>query len=418
MTTLRSLPALALALLVSSGSLDAQVVAYVGATVWDATGSAPIRDATMIVENGRITAIASAGDLPSGAQIVRLDGKFIIPGLIDTHGHVSGEWAPQGVTGESDRIREELELFAKYGVTTVNSLGDGDAVVAVRDAASPTDPRARLLAAGSVIAGSDPAAARAAAITNAEAGVDWLKLRVDDNLGTVRKMPWDAVQAVLDVGEERGVRVATHLFYLDDAKRLLEMGTGMVAHSVRDTDVDDSFINALIANEVCYVPTLTREMSTFVYAERPGFFDNDFFTELANEREVARVSEPAFMERMRRSPEAAGYRIALRQALRNLKLLVDAGAPVTFGTDAGPAGRFPGFFEHLELSLMVGASLEPEQVLIAATSRAAACLGLDDVGTLEVGKWADFIVLASSPMLNITNTQTLEQVYVAGKPMR
>ena len=418
MTTLRSLPALALALLVSSGSLDAQVVAYVGATVWDATGSALIRDATMIVENGRITAIASAGNLPSGARIVRLDGKFIIPGLIDTHGHVSGEWAPEGVTGESDRIREELELFAKYGVTTVNSLGDGDAVVAVRDAASPTDPRARLLAAGSVIAGSDPAAARAAAITNAEAGVDWLKLRVDDNLGTVRKMPWDAVQAVLDVGEERGVRVATHLFYLDDAKRLLEMGTGMVAHSVRDTDVDDSFINALIANEVCYVPTLTREMSTFVYAERPGFFDNDFFTELANEREVARVSEPAFMERMRRSPAAAGYRIALRQALRNLKLLVDAGAPVTFGTDAGPAGRFPGFFEHLELSLMVGAGLEPEQVLIAATSRAAACLGLDDVGTLEVGKWADFIVLASSPMLNITNTQTLEQVYVAGKPMR
>ena len=121
-----------------------------------------------------------------------------------------------------------------------------------------------------MIAGSDPAAARAAAITNAEAGVDWLKLRVDDNLGTVRKMPWDAVQAVLDVGEERGVRVATHLFYLDDAKRLLEMGTGMVAHSVRDTDVDDSFINALIANEVCYVPTLTREMSTFVYAERPA----------------------------------------------------------------------------------------------------------------------------------------------------
>ena len=91
---------------------------------------------------------------------------------------------------------------------------------------------------------------------------------------------------------------------------------------------------------------------------------------------------------------------------------------MTFGTDAGPAGRFPGFFEHLELSLMVGAGLEPEQVLIAATSRAAACLGLDDVGTLEVGKWADFIVLASSPMLNITNTQTLEQVYVAGKPMR
>ena len=418
MTTRRSLPALALALLVSCGSLDGQVVAYVGATVWDGTGSAPVPDVTIVVEDGRITAISAAGNVPPGAQVVNLEGKFVIPGLIDVHAHVSGRWAPEGVTGEADRIRGDLELFAKYGVTTVNSLGDGAAVLAVRDAASPTDPRARLLASGAVLAGDDPAAVRAAAIERADAGVDWLKLRVDDNLGTSQKMPWDAVQAVLDVGEERGLRVATHLFYLDDAKRLLEMGTGMVAHSVRDTDVDDSFIDALIANDVCYVPTLTREISTFVYAERPDFFDNDFFTELADESEVARVSQPAFMERMRESPAAAGYRVALQQALRNLKLLVDAGAPVTFGTDAGPAARFPGFFEHLELAVMVRAGIRPEQALYAATGQAAACLGLEDVGTLEVGNWADFLVLASSPMDDITNTQTLEQVYVAGKPLR
>jgi imidazolonepropionase-like amidohydrolase len=403
--------------MVSSGSLDAQVVAYVGATVWDATGTAAIRDATMVVENGRITGIGTGGNVPSGAEIVMLDGKFIIPGLIDTHAHVSGLWAPEEVTGESERIRGDLEIFAKYGVTTVNSLGDDEAVIAVRDAASPTDARARLLVAGPVI-GGNATAARAAAIANAEAGVDWLKLRVDDNLGTGPKMSWDAVQAVLDVGEERGLRVATHLFYLEDAKRLLEMGTGMVAHSVRDTDVDEEFITALIESGVCYVPTLTREMSTFAYAERPGFLDNDFFIEFANASEVAKVSESAFMEAMRQSPAAAGYRIALGQALRNLKLLVDAGAPVTFGTDAGPTARFPGFFEHLELSLMVSAGLRPEQALLAATSRAAACLGLDDVGTLEVGNWADFVVLGSSPLVDIGNTQTLEQVYVAGKPVR
>jgi imidazolonepropionase-like amidohydrolase len=403
--------------MVSSGSLDAQVVAYVGATVWDATGTAAIRDATMVVENGRITGIGTGGNVPSGAEIVMLDGKFIIPGLIDTHAHVSGLWAPEEVTGESERIRGDLEIFAKYGVTTVNSLGDDEAVIAVRDAASLTDARARLLVAGPVI-GGNATAARAAAIANAEAGVDWLKLRVDDNLGTGPKMSWDAVQAVLDVGEERGLRVATHLFYLEDAKRLLEMGTGMVAHSVRDTDVDEEFITALIESGVCYVPTLTREMSTFAYAERPGFLDNDFFIEFANASEVAKVSESAFMEAMRQSPAAAGYRIALGQALRNLKLLVDAGAPVTFGTDAGPTARFPGFFEHLELSLMVSAGLRPEQALLAATSRAAACLGLDDVGTLEVGNWADFVVLGSSPLVDIGNTQTLEQVYVAGKPVR
>jgi len=417
MTTRRSLPALALALLVSCASPDSQGVAYVGATVWDGTGSAPVPGVTIVVDGGRITAI-STGSAPSGTQVVSLEGKFVIPGLIDVHAHVSGRWAPEGVTGEADRIRGDLEVFAKYGVTTVNSLGDGEAAIAVRDAASPTDPRARLLASGAVVAGDEAAAVRAAAISRADAGVDWLKLRVDDNLGSSQKMPWDAVQAVLDVGEERGLRVATHLFYLDDAKRLLEMGTGMVAHSVRDTDVDDSFINALIANDVCYVPTLTREISTFVYAERPGFFDNDFFTELSDQREIARVSEPAFMERMRESPAAAGYRVALQQALRNLKTLVDAGAPVTFGTDAGPAARFPGFFEHLELAVMVRAGIRPDQALYAATGQAAACLGLEDVGTLEVGNWADFLVLASSPMGDITNTQTLEQVYVAGKPLR
>ena len=417
MTTRRSLPALALALLVSCASPDSQGVAYVGATVWDGTGSAPVPGVTIVVDGGRITAI-STGSAPSGTQVVSLEGKFVIPGLIDVHAHVSGRWAPEGVTGEADRIRGDLELFAKYGVTTVNSLGDGEAAIAVRDAASPTDPRARLLASGAVVAGDEAAAVRAAAISRADAGVDWLKLRVDDNLGSSQKMPWDAVQAVLDVGEERGLRVATHLFYLDDAKRLLEMGTGMVAHSVRDTDVDDSFINALITNDVCYVPTLTREISTFVYAERPGFFDNDFFTELSDQREIARVSEPAFMERMRESPAAAGYRVALQQALRNLKTLVDAGAPVTFGTDAGPAARFPEFFEHLELAVMVRAGIRPDQALYAATGQAAACLGLEDVGTLEVGNWADFLVLASSPMDDITNTQTLEQVYVAGKPLR
>ena len=417
MTTRRSLPALALALLVSCASPDSQGVAYVGATVWDGTGSAPVPGVTIVVDGGRITAI-STGSVPSGTQVVSLEGKFVIPGLIDVHAHVSGRWAPEGVTGEADRIRGDLELFAKYGVTTVNSLGDGEAAIAVRDAASPTDPRARLLASGAVVAGDEAAAVRAAAISRADGGVDWLKLRVDDNLGSSQKMPWNAVQAVLDVGEERGLRVATHLFYLDDAKRLLEMGTGMVAHSVRDTDVDDSFINALITNDVCYVPTLTREISTFVYAERPGFFDNDFFTELSDQREIARVSEPAFMERMRESPAAAGYRVALQQALRNLKTLVDAGAPVTFGTDAGPAARFPGFFEHLELAVMVRAGIRPDQALYAATGQAAACLGLEDVGTLEVGNWADFLVLASSPMDDITNTQTLEQVYVAGKPLR
>ena len=418
MIRLRSLSTLTAVLLAAGSNLEAQTTAYVGGSVWDGTGASIIRNATMVVEDGRITAVSPSAEIPAGTEIVFLEGKVLIPGLINTHGHVSGRWAAEDVVDEQDRIRGDLELFAKYGVTTVNSLGDGLAVIEVRKSSSPLDPRARLLSAGAVIAGDTPEAARNQALANADAGVDWLKLRVDDNLGSSRKMPWDAVQAVMNIGNERGLRVATHLFYLEDAKRLIDMGTGMIAHSVRDTDVDQEFIDSLLESGICYVPTLTREVSTYIYGTRPGFFDDEFFTEYANEDEIERLSEPAYMERTLASASGAAYRVALVQAMENMVILQDAGAPVTFGTDAGPAGRFPGYFEHMELALMVGGGLTPTQALLAATSVAASCLGIDDIGTLEPGKWADFIVLDEDPTRDITYTQLIDQVYVAGQPVR
>ena len=418
MIRLRSLSTLTAVLLAAGSNLEAQTTAYVGGSVWDGTGASIIRNATMVVEDGRSTAVSPSAEIPAGTEIVFLEGKVLIPGLINTHGHVSGRWAAEDVVDEQARIRGDLELFAKYGVTTVYSLGDGLAVIEVRKSSSPLDPRARLLSAGAVIAGDTPEAARNQALANADAGVDWLKLRVDDNLGSSRKMPWDAVQAVMNIGNERGLRVATHLFYLEDAKRLIDMGTGMIAHSVRDTDVDQEFIDSLLESGICYVPTLTREVSTYIYGTRPGFFDDEFFTEYANEDEIERLSEPAYMERTLASASGAAYRVALVQAMENMVILQDAGAPVTFGTDAGPAGRFPGYFEHMELALMVGGGLTPTQALLAATSVAASCLGLDDIGTLEPGKLADFIVLDEDPTRDITYTQMIDQVYVAGQPVR
>jgi imidazolonepropionase-like amidohydrolase len=229
------------------------------------------------------------------------------------------------------------------------------------------------------------------------------------------KMPWEAVSAVMEVGRERDIPVATHLFYLQDAKRLLELGSGMLAHSVRDTDVDQEIVDALLERDVCYVPTLVREVSTFVYADRPEWFDDPFFLEHADMGEVERVSQPGFMERMANSRSAAAYRVGLGQAQRNLKVLHDAGVRIAMGTDAGPAARFPGFFEHLELQLMVDAGLTPEQVLRSATAVAADCLALDDVGTLEPGSWADFVVLTDNPLEDIQATRTIERVYVAGQ---
>jgi imidazolonepropionase-like amidohydrolase len=231
-------------------------------------------------------------------------------------------------------------------------------------------------------------------------------------------MPWEAVHGVADEAHRRGYRLATHLFYLEDAKRLLREGSDMVAHSIRDADVDAEVMALLRERHVCYVPTLTRELSTFVYAEEPAFFEDPFFRRWADAAEVARLSAPDARRAVADSPAAARYRVGLGQAQRNLKALTDAGVLVAMGTDVGPAGRFPGYFEHLELTLMAEAGLTPAQVLHTATEGAAACLQRDDVGTLEPGRWADFLVLDADPLEDVANARRLSAVYVAGNLVR
>ena len=121
---------------------------------------------------------------------------------------------------------------------------------------------------------------------------------------------------------------------------------------------------------------------------------------------------------MANSLTAQGYRAALDQAMSNLKVISDAELPVAMGTDAGPAARFPGYFEHMELWMMVEAGMTPAQALRSATGVAADCLSAPDIGTLEAGKWADFLVLGEDPLVDITATRSLEAVYLAGNLMR
>jgi len=394
-------------------------VAFINANLWDGTGAGLRRGMTLVVVDGRVASVSDERP-PAGADIVDLEGAYVIPGLVNTHGHVTANWADADVTDPTERVRDGLELYARYGVTTVLSLGGApEEAFALRDAQDPADPRfARVLLAGPVIADSTASAAGARAAANVELGVDWLKLRVDDNLGRSEKMPWDAVQAVIDAGNDAGLRVATHIFYYDDALRLLEMGTGMVAHSVRDVALDEAFVMALDRSGVCYVPTLIREVSTFAYAETPGFFDDPFFQRQANAEQLARVNDPDFRQSMAESEAAAAYRVALDQAMENLGYLAEAGARIGFGTDSGPPARFPGYFEHLELEMMVDAGMSPEAALLSATGRAADCIGADDIGTLEPGNWADFLVLEADPTADITATRTLRRVYMAGRAVQ
>ena len=211
------------------------------------------------------------------------------------------------------------------------------------------------------------------------------------------------------------MRVATHLFYLADAKSLLDAGSDFVAHSIRDADVDADVIAKLEKRNICVSPTLMREVSTFVYESTPAFFSDSLFLTHSNREWMTSLQKPEAQQAMRTSTSAQRYKVALEVAKRNLKRLSDAGVPIAMGTDTGPTGRFQGYFELMELEQMVSAGLTPRQALTAATRDAARCMKLDrDLGTLEPGKWADFVVLDASPLDNISNVRRIASVWIAG----
>jgi imidazolonepropionase-like amidohydrolase len=390
---------------------QAPVTAFVGATLIDGTGAPPMENGVVVVRDGRIAAVgrASAVAIPPGATQVDLRGKTLLPGFVNAHGHVDD---PMGTRANLER---QLLLYGRYAITTVFSLGEETgAGAALRDA--PARGRARLFFAGPVVDGNTAAAAAEAADRTAASKPDWIKIRVDDNNGASMKMPRDAYKAAIDRAHAAGLPIAAHLFYLQDAKQLLRDGIDLLAHSVRDLPVDAELIELARARNVCLVPTLMREVSIFAYETTPAFFADPFFSKYADRANVKTLSSPERQAQVRNNPNTARFKQVLELASRNMIQMKKAGVRVAMGTDSGAANRFQGYFEHMELELMVKAGLTPMQAIVAATSDAAACMKqAGTVGTLQPGAWADLAVYAASPALDIKNTKTLESVWVSGE---
>ena len=430
---------LALTLPGAPGAL-AQTKVLENFTLIDGTGRKPLAGAALVIVNGRIQWVGPQDSLkaPAGAETLNLAGKYVIPGIINLHGHVGTVLDlvqdPRNFTRVN--VEKDLKTYASYGVSSVVSMGsDQDLIFQIRSEQRSGRPTmTRIFTAGRGFTGKQGYPTSAAGMKGvpfevetvadvekavarlADKRVDIVKMWVDDHLGREQKLSLDLAKAVIQNAHKRDLRVAAHIFYLEDARTLVEAGLDGLALSVRDQPVDDAFIASLKRRGAYQAAaTLSREISTFIYARPHPFLSEPFFTRSVSAGVTETLKSPAYQKRIASDPDYPKYPGFLEMAKKNLKKLVDSGVKFGFGTDTGPPARFPGYFEHWEMELMVEAGLTPMQVITAASKNGAEFLGVSrDLGTLEAGKWADLIVLGRNPLDDIRNSRSIETVLIAG----
>ncbi|RAK50765.1 amidohydrolase family protein [Phenylobacterium deserti] len=405
-------------------------------TLIDGTGAAPAPNSGLIIQDGRITWVGPAASLraPAGASTVDLSGKYVMPGLIDLHVHLGNV---VGVVQNKnnftrENVEKDLTTFAKYGVTTVQSMGtDGDLIFPLRAeqrAGRPNMARVYTAGQGLVFKGgyggvpnlnnqvSTPAEATAEVNRQADKGVDFIKMWVDDELKTMPKMPPEITKAIIDAAHARKLRAVAHIFYLDDAKTLVNQGVDGFAHSVRDQKVDRALLDSMKRRGVWQIAeTLSREEYMFAYGKRAPFLDDPFFAKGVSPDVIATLASPQRQQQQASNPHFHELPQFLDNAIANLAAQKAAGVKIGFGTDSGPPARFPGYSSHRELELMVKAGYTPAEALHIATGVSAEFLGSKDLGLVKPNRWADLLVLDANPTTDIRNTRTIRAVYVAGR---
>ena len=373
--------------------------AFEGARLITGDGSDPIENATFVVDGGQFVAVGATGEVsvPDGAERVDLTGQTVIPAIIDAHTHLSRERAA---------LVQDLQHRAYYGVGVVTSLGQDEGSLPFEVRAETIPNAARFTTAGRGITAPEPGRseipywvtseeeARAAIVELSDPAVDLVKLWVDDRNGMYDKLTPELYGAAIDEAHQRGLRVTAHIFTLEDAKGLLRAGLDAFAHGVRDQDIDEEGL-ALFTERpnVVLVPNLPGRG----VAVDLGWLSETVPAERLQELQEAAIDNPEAQE---------GFALQAR----NLATLSAAGVRVALGTD----GNTP-WGAHLEMEDMVAAGMTPAQVLVAATRNGAELLRMDDVGTVAVGKSADFVALEANPLDDITNTRRIAEVYLRGE---
>jgi len=375
--------------------------AVVGATIIDGTGRAPTPAATILISDGRITAVgpSTTTTVPRGVATVDAKGQFIIPGLWDMHAHVGQiDWFP---------------AYLASGVTTIRDMGgEFEFLKPVKDAIAAGALGPRLLAAGLIdgpgprafgsVSVSTPDEARAAVRRYHEAGFEQIKVYLI--------VPPALVPVITDAAHQLGMAVTGHVPAGMTAQAVVEAGFDSIAHMQLRGQPGSPDATAAIAffksHGTVMDPTqswnefLSRSAKTPLSALHP---DIDRLPPALARLLAATTladTDPAVI----RSRQLDSWRL-LRDAVR-------AGVPVVAGTDKG----VPGFSLQRELELYVEGGMTPLEALQTATIVPARAMKLDkDLGTIEAGKRADLVLLGANPLDRISAVRTAQRVVVNGR---
>ncbi len=418
-----------------------------GVTVLDGLGGR-VEGARVVLRDDRIAEVTVDGtDTPasySGAIVEDWGGKFLIPGLIDSHVH----WGGSGGVGDSPEELSNLRLERDFGatlaagVTSVVSLTDdlasmrslSQAVAATSERAprtffsgpSITSPGGHPAKMFSYVPGlaqqltrqvSSEAEAVAAIAELDRAGVDLIKLVLEPGFvgNAMPRLKEPVFRAAMTEAKRRKMRTTVHVGTDADARLAIDAGADGLEHSARG--LSDQTIALMASRRVTLTPT--NVVLDVAWKERAVLGGDALVRRLASPGVVARLADSSstFMVGLIHSDQRMLFEKALVASLRQTASAARAGVPVIAGSDAGNLGVFHGVSLIRELELLAQAGIALPDVLKAATSRPADRLRQSALGRIVTGAVADLVVLDADPTLDVSAYRTVRAVYMGGRKL-
>lgn len=414
------------------------------ATLIDGTGAPARPRASVLVRGGIVAAVGPDLTAPEGATVFDGAGKFLVPGLIDTHVHLDAVMVFQLTPDEKTQILDHNGLAFLYnGVTTVLNLSsDADWIWKRReDQRSGRLLSPRIYAMGRSFtpeggwgsrhggALASPDDVRAQAREYIARGTDGFKVMIEDGLGgsgTYTVMPDEMLRALAEEAAAARVPIYVHAMNLWEFKKALTiLKPRAIMHGLEDAlPPGDTLLADLTAAGVYVVPTLSLWEAFTRFDGHPELFDDPFLKGSLPSFLLAQMRRDEFMKvEKQRFQEVARMDVYpwARRAMpifkENTLKMHRAGVKLAVGTDAGgPVGyNFQGYNTPREVELLVESGLTPMEALVAATRTGAELMGLGEkVGTIQSGKWADLLVLSADPIADIRNIRRIETVVLGG----